>query len=113
MAFECVAPAVPTVLADDERVRVTRWNFGPGATTGWHEHAMDHAIVFVTDGAMAIDVEVSDIAMKAGDSYSRPAGVRHDVRNNGTAPMCFLEVEMKRRAGAAQYLTPGRTQSIS
>ncbi len=100
MAFACSVPAVPTVLADDERVRITRWRFEPGATTGWHEHAMDYAIVFVTDGAMAIDTDgtVTEIAMKAGESYSRPAGVRHDVRNNGATDMCFVEIELKHRA---------------
>ena len=40
MAFGCTVPAVPTVLADDDHVRITRWDFAPGATTGWHEHAM-------------------------------------------------------------------------
>ncbi len=97
MAFACTIPAVATQLADDARVRITRWDFAPGATTGWHEHAMDYAIVFVTDGLMEIDVDgtVTQIAMAAGAAYSRPAGIRHDVRNAGDAPMSFVEVEMK------------------
>ena len=97
MAFTCTIPAVPTVLADDDRVRITRWDFVPGATTGWHEHAMNYAVVMVTDGAMAVDVdgEVTRIAMTAGHSYSRPSGIRHDVKNDGDAPMSFVEIEMK------------------
>jgi quercetin dioxygenase-like cupin family protein len=97
MAFACTSPARPTVLADDARVRITRWDFEPGATTGWHEHAMNYAIVFVTDGLMSIDVDgvVTEVSMRAGDAYSRPAGIRHDVKNAGTAPMSFVEVEMK------------------
>ncbi|MBS9478626.1 cupin domain-containing protein [Ancylobacter radicis] len=97
MVFACTIPARPTTLADDERVRITRWDFEPGATTGWHEHAMDYAIVFVTDGLMEIDVDgtVTQVAMAAGAAYSRPAGIRHDVRNAGDAPMSFVEVEMK------------------
>lgn len=97
MVFACTIPARPTTLADDERVRITRWDFEPGATTGWHEHAMDYAIVFVTDGLMEIDVDgvVTQVAMTAGGAYSRPAGIRHDVRNAGDAPMSFVEVEMK------------------
>ena len=27
-----------TLLLDDDRVRVTRFDFGPGAETGWHRH---------------------------------------------------------------------------
>lgn len=98
MAFTCTIPAVPTQLADDDRVRITRWDFEPGATTGWHEHAMDYAIVFMTDGLMAIDVEgkVTHVEMKAGQAYSRPAGVKHDVKNDGSAPMSFVEIETKR-----------------
>ena len=97
MAFTCTVPAVPTVLADDDRVRITRWDFTPGATTGWHEHAMDYAVVMVTDGIMAVDVdgEVTRIAMTAGRAYSRPRGIRHDVKNDGEAPMSFVEIEMK------------------
>lgn len=97
MAFVCTSPAVPTLLADDERVRITRWDFEPGATTGWHEHAMDYAIVFVTDGFMQIDIDgvVTEVRMRAGEAYSRPAGIRHDVKNAGEAKMTFVEVEMK------------------
>ena len=97
MAFACTSPARPTLLADDARVRITRWDFEPGATTGWHEHAMNYAIVFVTDGLMSIDVDgvVTEVSMRAGEAYSRPAGIRHDVKNAGTAPVSFVEVEMK------------------
>lgn len=98
MPFTCSVPAVPTVLADDDRVRITRWDFAPGATTGWHEHAMPYAIVMVTEGLMMIDGgtgEPTCVDLRAGDAYSRPAGVRHDVMNGGEAPMSFVEVEHK------------------
>ena len=51
----------------------------------------------VTDGTMAVDVdgEVTRIAMTAGRSYSRPSGIRHDVKNDVDAPMSFVEVEVK------------------
>src|SRR6516164_9418831 len=31
MAFKCTIPAVPTVQQDDDTVRITRWDFEPGA----------------------------------------------------------------------------------
>ena len=98
MPFACTVPAVSTVLADDERVRITRWDFAPGATTGWHEHAMDYAVVMMTDAAMAYEVDgvVTQVQLKAGQSYSRPAGIKHDVRNDGADPMTFIEIEIKR-----------------
>ncbi len=98
MVFACTVPAVPTVLADDDRVRITRWDFVPGATTGWHEHALPYAIVMVTDGTMVVDAggaEPTRVTLRAGDAYSRPAGIRHDVMNGGDAPMGFVEVERK------------------
>ena len=56
------------MLADDERVRITRWDFAPGATTGWHEHAMDYAVVMMTDATMAYEVDdvVTQVQLKAG-----------------------------------------------
>ena len=80
MPFILTVPAVPTVLADDARARVTRWDFAPGATTGWHEHAMDYVIVMMTDATMAYEVDgvVTKTEMKAGQSYIRPAG--HQAR---------------------------------
>ncbi|WP_337877540.1 cupin domain-containing protein [Elioraea sp.] len=98
MPFACSIPAVSTVLADDARVRITRWDFAPGATTGWHEHTMDYAVVMMTDATMAYEVDgvVTQVTLKAGQSYSRPAGIKHDVRNDGANPMTFIEIEIKR-----------------
>ena len=98
MPFACTVPAVPTVLADDARARVTRWDFAPGATTGWHEHAMDYVVVMMTDATMAYEVDgaVTKTELKAGQSYIRPAGIKHDVKNDGASPMAFIEIEIKR-----------------
>jgi quercetin dioxygenase-like cupin family protein len=98
MPFACTVPAVPTVLADDARARVTRWDFAPGATTGWHEHAMDYVVVMMTDATMAYEADgvVTKAELKAGQSYIRPAGVEHDVKNDGASPMAFIEIEIKR-----------------
>jgi quercetin dioxygenase-like cupin family protein len=36
--LRCREPATGTVQLDTEHVRVTRWDFKPGAETGWHRH---------------------------------------------------------------------------
>ncbi|GGD94653.1 cupin [Aureimonas endophytica] len=97
MAFACTVPAVATLLVDDERARITRWDFEPGAATGWHEHTMDYAVVILTDATMAYEVDgvVTEAEVKAGQSYRRPRGVKHDVKNAGTTPLSFVEIEMK------------------
>ncbi|WP_342360912.1 cupin domain-containing protein [Terrarubrum flagellatum] len=99
MAFVCDIPAKPTLLQDDDAVRVTRWDFSPGAVTGWHEHGWPYTVVMVTDGEMKVHngAEIAEARFKAGDSYARPAGVKHDVMNASTQPMAFIEVEYKKR----------------
>ncbi len=97
MAFRCDSPAVSTVLDDNDRVRITRWDFEPGTNTGWHEHGMPYCVVMVTAGTLSIhDGEhVSHTPLAAGQSYSRPAGIRHDVMNGTDRPLTFIEIEMK------------------
>jgi len=96
--FTCSMPASPTVQQDDADTRITRWDFSPGASTGWHEHGWPYVVVMLTDAQMHVHdgEQVVVIPRRAGESYARPAGVRHDVKNGGDAPMAFIEIELKR-----------------
>ncbi len=98
MPFKCNEPAVPTVQQDDQAVRITRWDFAPGAATGWHTHGWPYFVVMLTDAVMKIerDGAVTEVKWKAGDSYQRPAGIEHDVLNAADRPMAFVEIEIKR-----------------
>jgi len=98
MAFQCTIPAVPTVQRDDADVRITRWDFPPGAVTGQHTHGWPYVVVMLTDALMRVDdgAAVTETSRTAGEAYHRPAGVEHDVMNGGDAPMAFVEVEFKR-----------------
>ncbi|MCP5072571.1 MAG: cupin domain-containing protein [Rhodobacteraceae bacterium] len=90
--------AVPIQLIDDDRVRVTRFEFEPGAETGWHVHGFDYVITAVTDCSMLLEEpggETREVFVTAGESYRRNCGVEHNVVNNGSAPMAFVEVELK------------------
>ena len=91
-------PATATTLVDDERVRVTRFDFAPGAETGWHVHAHDYVITPVTECVMLLEEPGGasrTVTMAAGDAYRRQLGVEHNVINAGTGPMSFVEVELK------------------
>jgi beta-alanine degradation protein BauB len=91
-------PCTATTLVDDTRVRVTRFDFVPGAETGWHRHAHDYVITAVTDCHMALEEPGGDtrrVLVPAGTAYRRTEGVEHNVVNDGTAPMTFVEVELK------------------
>ena len=88
--------AKATQMIDDERTRVTRFDFAPGAETGWHTHEMDYVITTLTDCQMQLehpDGTVTDNNVAAGSVYKRTAGTRHNVINAGTQDMAFIEVE--------------------
>ena len=90
--------AVATQSVDDARVRVTRFDFVPGAETGWHTHGMDYVICAVTDCHMRLedpDGGVREVFVKAGESYRREAGVEHNVTNGGDKTKSIVEVELK------------------
>ncbi|MFF2773827.1 cupin domain-containing protein [Streptomyces sp. NPDC058052] len=83
---------------EDDRVRVTRWDFDSGQSTGRHVHAYDYVVVPVTDGRTHVitpDGAVTVSELRAGESYARPAGGEHEVVNAGTAPLAFVEIELK------------------
>ena len=107
MPFKCTCPAIPTVQQDDAAVRITRWDFAPGATTGFHTHGFPYFVVLLTDAVMKIEAggEVSEVRLKAGQSYQRPAGIEHDVMNGSDQPMAFVEIEIK-KPDALERLKP-------
>ncbi|WP_276574602.1 MULTISPECIES: hypothetical protein [Halomonadaceae] len=43
-------PAEPTRQLEDDKVIVTRWDFAPGAETGWHRHLHDYIVIPLVDG---------------------------------------------------------------
>lgn len=89
--------AVPTVQIDDATVRVTEWRFAPGATTGWHRHEYLYVVVPMTTGRLAITGAGGPVMadLVTGRSYSRAAGVEHDVQNPNTFEFVFVEIEIK------------------
>ncbi len=87
-----------TQLIEDERTRVTRFDFEPGQETGWHRHGFDYVITAITDCHMRLELpggESNDVTVPAGTAYRRDEGVEHNVINAGDARMSFVEVEIK------------------
>jgi beta-alanine degradation protein BauB len=87
-----------TQLVDDERVTVTRFDFAPGAQTGWHRHGHDYVITAITDCPMLLEEPGGSerrVLVPAGSAYRRSQGVEHNVINDGTSAMSFVEVELK------------------
>ena len=91
-------PATATTLVDDDRVRVTRFDFEPGQETGWHVHGHDYVVTPVTECVMLLEEPgggTREVTMAPGAAYRRPLGVEHNVINGGTEPMSFVEIELK------------------
>ena len=82
---------------ENERVIVTEWRFAAGAETGWHRHGYDYIVVPGVDGDLLLETAEGETvaALKAGQSYYRPAGVEHNVVNANDYAFSFVEVELK------------------
>ena len=89
--------AVPTVMIDNDRVRVTEWRFAPGAATGWHRHEMDYVVTPLTTGTLRLETPdgVVDAQLEIGKPYFREVGVEHDVINANAYEFVFVETEIK------------------
>jgi quercetin dioxygenase-like cupin family protein len=91
--------AIPTILIDNDRVRVTEWRFPPGAATGWHKHEMDYMVTPMTTGVLSIeasDGSATEVNLEVGQPYFRETGVEHDVINVNAHEFIFIETELKR-----------------
>ena len=90
--------AEPEIHIENDRIRVTKYYFSPGAETGFHEHFWDYVVVPQTDGELLLIDEggiETNSELKAGLSYYRKAGVKHNVINNGKKDLIFIEIEIK------------------
>ena len=92
-------PAVQTVLIENDRVKVSRWQFAPGAATGWHRHEYDYVVVPLYDGRLQLEEGDDSRTAELGHGvpYFREAGVEHDVISANEDDFAFIEVELKRR----------------
>ncbi len=90
--------AVPEIQVENERIRVTKYHFSPGAETTFHEHVWDYVVVPQTDGELLLIDEngiETNAELKKGYSYYRKAGVKHNVVNAGGKDLIFIEIEIK------------------
>ncbi|GHI85379.1 hypothetical protein Sxan_27430 [Streptomyces xanthophaeus] len=105
MAAEAEATARATVQYEDEQVRVTRWDFEPGTTTGPHVHAYDYLVVPVADGRVTVrgaDGTSAESQLRTGETYARKAGAAHEVVNTGAEWLAFVEIELKQQPAAGE-----------
>ena len=88
--------AISTVQIENDLVRVTEWRFPPGTSTGFHRHAHDYVVVPMTTGKLRILTTTGEIAGDhvLGQAYFRSAGVEHEVVNENSFEIVFVETEL-------------------
>lgn len=85
-------------LLDNERVRVSRRDLAPGASTTPHTHPMDGLGVVLSDAKVEITPAGGTprvMEVKAGDVVWQAAGTSHTIKNVGQTPFQSVEVEIK------------------
>ncbi|MEM8550823.1 MAG: cupin domain-containing protein [Pseudomonadota bacterium] len=91
--------ATASIQIDAPHVRVTEYRFPPGTATGFHTHEFDYVVVPIVPGFLTMeeaDGTRTQAELVFGQSYARPKGVTHDVINETTAEVAFVEIELKR-----------------
>ena len=89
--------AKPTVLIENDKIKVTEWYFEVNDSTGHHIHEYDYIVVPMLDGELKIlDKNNKETISKLnkGGAYYRDKGVEHDVFNNNNFPYSFIEIEL-------------------
>ena len=96
-----MSEAEALVRIDNDQVRVTEYRFQPGDETGHHRHGFDYVVIPLTGGLLKLYAAAGETRaeLTAGVAYFRKAGVEHNVVNGGSAPLAFVEVELKDRPG--------------
>ena len=89
--------AIPTTQIDNARSIVTEWRFAPGTETGWHTHGHDYIVVPMTNGMLHLETPegLKAFELIAGQSYTRGAGVNHNVINASAHEVVFVEIEIR------------------
>ena len=69
---------------NNNNVKVTKISLEPNQDTGVHLHKLDYIIVPITDGKLKLidgNNKETFSTLKAGETYFRSAGVKHNVIN--------------------------------
>jgi quercetin dioxygenase-like cupin family protein len=94
-------PAVPAIsppAAENAKMRVYRYDLGPGATTASHTHARPYLLVAATAvdlGMTSPDGASVEHAVKAGDMHWVDTAVTHAFMNRGKEKGILVEFELK------------------
>ncbi len=93
-----VVPAISAPAAENEKMRVYRYDLAPGAATAPHTHARPYLLVAATAvdlGMTSPDGASMEHAVKAGDLHWVDTAVTHSFTNRGPEKGILVEFELK------------------
>lgn len=84
-------------IVDNDRIRMTRITWAPGAETGWHTHPHDYVIVPYVDCRVRVETaeKAFEAEMQRDAPYFREKGVTHNVISLEDVPFSLIEIEIK------------------
>ncbi len=94
-ATEKLAKGIPQIR--NSRINVTKWQFRPGESTGFHIHEYDYIVVPLATGeltAINSDDSTTVTKLEVGKSYFRQKGVAHNIINSNPFDFAFVEIEL-------------------
>lgn len=83
------------VVLDNDSVRIVLVTFQPGADSDLHLNTGPE-ITIVQDGELALYAQGRREALRAGSAHWLPSGTAHLARNEGTRPVRFWSLLLKR-----------------
>ena len=81
------------VLEDAPRHKVKRIVIQPGQRLSLQKHGRRREHWFILEGEAVVTRNDEEIRLSAGEAIDIPEGAWHRVKNAGTAPLVFVEVQ--------------------
>lgn len=81
------------VLSDEKEFKTKKITVDPGARLSYQSHTQRAEHWIVISGQAEVTLDEKAHALSAGQSIAIPKGSKHRVRNSGTVPLIFVEVQ--------------------
>jgi mannose-6-phosphate isomerase-like protein (cupin superfamily) len=81
------------ILSDQKEFKAKRITIDPGAQLSYQSHQKRNEHWVIISGQAEFVLNEKTSMLKPGDSVHIPAGAKHRLRNPGSVPLIFVEVQ--------------------
>lgn len=82
------------ILADDKSYKAKKITIDPGSQLSYQSHNQRSEYWVIVSGEAELTLNEQKTKMEAGQSVHIPVGAKHRMRNPGTEPLVFVEVQL-------------------